>query len=182
MKFKIKSGKINITDPCYDVPTNHLAALNGTWVADVVLFEGANVRSTRVYHEDFCNSLGTDQMNLIGEVGVDSGQVGYFDSEVYNKNLSKPIEMKNELPQLESAGWPVKTTKDWYRMCCNKTIAEPGYGIVEGGFVSKTAYGDGAYPLYGCVFDGLLVAAEVLFDDEDDDAWGQDEDGWDEER
>lgn len=40
------------------------------------------------------------------------------------------------------------TTTDWYKICCDITKLDLSAGLVDGGVVSETGYGDGSYALY----------------------------------
>ena len=173
LKFEITSGKIHITDPCYDTKTwcgiYDQTAKKGAWIGDVTK-DGSTIMELIVHHEDH---LPTGEWSVLpGEVGVDSGQAGVFDAKIY--------------PKGENNG-EADNSKTFYGRCCRETCdcfdkehqekkrelgLESGYGVVDGhGFVSRTAYGDGGYRAYAQYGDGVVVAVKIVYDsDEEEEA------------
>lgn len=68
--------------------------------------------------------------------------------------------------------YPLETTTDWYEICCDKTLSNQQAGIVPGGCVSSSGYGNGGYPAYYANDkDGLVNAIKIVFisDEEEED-------------
>ena len=77
-----------------------------------------------------------DQVPFVA--GVDSGQAGIFDIQKYR------------IPDADATSDSSDTDSDWYLACCN--ITESGEaGVLDGGVVSRTGIGDGAYGVYKAV-------------------------------
>lgn len=167
------TGKINITDPCYDTKTwcgiYGLKAKPGTWVGDAKETNagdwGDRVAELTVRHKDYTIDEG-EWVEIEGTVGVDSGQAGVFDSSIY--------------PEGENNG-DADDNKSFYGRACRETCSSfdkehqvwkkeqglpEGYGVVDGGgFVSVSGYGDGSYTAWGIYRDDLLVAVQIVFID-----------------
>jgi hypothetical protein len=137
--FEVKSGKLIVTDPCYDV---------GTWCQGVIEHVKKGAWSVEVDYEkreQRCGVLevrhidaresddGWEKMSF--EVGVDSGQAGIFDFSAYPKG---------------DRGESGHYNKDkFYDECCETTLKDAGYGVIRGrGAVSSSGYGDGGYSCY----------------------------------
>jgi len=73
------------------------------------------------------------------EVGVDSGQEGIFDFTSFKKD-----ELVKGLKRLYKND-PICPEDPWYSFCCDRTLAEMGAGVIPGGAVSSSGYGDGVY-------------------------------------
>jgi hypothetical protein len=128
--FQIISGKVNLSDPCYNVDTwcgaYNVPARNGDWHVEVEHIDsfGNRVKQWKAYHKDFRNQYGV-LMDV--DFGVDSGQFGIFDSGIYNDNS-----------EYDEPGF--------YRDCCDITLTKDSCGVVsEQGFVSSSGFGDGSY-------------------------------------
>lgn len=65
------------------------------------------------------------------DVGVDSGQAGFFDLAAYTEAYSKP-EKRDE----------------FYSQVCGLTLSEEHWGVTPFGAVSSSGYGDGGYNCY----------------------------------
>jgi len=66
-----------------------------------------------------------------------------------------------------------------YDKACRITTNALGYGEFEGGFVTGTYAGDGAYPVYANLDEnGKVMSVTIVFydEDEDDDAWRWEDD------
>lgn len=86
-------------------------------------------------------------MQLIGHCAVDSGQVMIVDPCYVIKDY-KSGQAENE-----------------YTEVCDMTLSEAGHGEVLGGFVTRTLYGDGRYPVYAEMDShGRIVKMTIDFD------------------
>ena len=87
--FEVKSGKIRVSDPCYDKDfekENNLDAENGEWKCKCTKIDTENrVAILEAHCTDFRED--SEEYKLSKSiVGVDSGQVGIFDFEHYQDN------------------------------------------------------------------------------------------------
>jgi len=177
--FKIKSGKLHVTDPCYDADTNcglyNLPAQNGEWEGEVERLDkkdwGMRVGELVVHHKDHFTEVHSGSWEeLEGEVGVDSGQAGVFDSEIYPKgeNDGEANDMssfygracRETCPEFDRTHAKEKESKGLSLDC----------GVVDdGGFVSCSGYGDGGYTAYGVKNSkNELIAVKIVFIDDED--------------
>ena len=137
---------VDITDPCYD---------KDVWCRknDVKIADGEYLCITWIYrkrgkHPDRRVSIigiylngdipGQDDMEIIGEIGVDTGLAGFF----HNK--------------------PDYTDTEWSEFC-NK-IQDGDEWLTEEGFWSSSGYGDGCYSVYASKNEqGVINALEIRF-------------------
>ena len=169
--FEVTSGQVMVSDPCYEVGTWCQGILdnakNGRWKAEVEIIDddswGKRVSALTVQHanckrSDFQQRLEEAQF----EVGVDSGQAGIYDVGVYQEDKTVPA---NAL----MPNWIDKDDKCWYGMCCGLTLSEDQAGIIPGGAVSSSGFGDGGYT---CVFgrdeQGQITYIKVTFISDED--------------
>lgn len=142
--FKVTSGRIQVSDPCYDGGTHEEPALNGTWVAKVdksnVGSWGTRISKLLVHHEGW-NPAANGLKGLRITVGVDSGQMGVFDAAKFGGG----------------------DDEDFYGLCCDATLTQRGCGYVPMGFVSSSGLGDGAYDGIVWKDGGKAVAVEIVF-------------------
>lgn len=129
--FEITSGKMIVTDPCYDKETWCQAKLDnvkiGKWHSTVEYSDegdwGDRVAQIWVWHD----SLGIDKPGLnfppcteyiSVDIGVDSGQAGFFDLEKYPSD-----------PNMDKA---------FYDAVCNLTLSGVPYSVLEDvGYIVK---------------------------------------------
>lgn len=187
--FNISSGKLNITDPCYNIDTKcalfNLPAENGEWSV-IGEYEdakdwGYRVKSIVAMRTDKFYSVDSSYWKMLSDdIGVDSGQCGIFDSGNY--------------PQGDSTG-EYEDKNGFYGKVCELTLNDNSndddsiphstYGIVDNfGVATSTGYGDGCYTAYGIMNDaGELVAVKVVFleDEIEEDYWDDDEEEWEDE-
>lgn len=152
--FKISSGALRVTDPCYAKDVWCSGTLdnvkNGDWWAEALYITskgwGTRVSEIRIFavHQETGNS---DWINSDIHVGVDSGQAGFFDEELY--------------PEGEG---DYGDKNSFYGQVCELTFGAYGAGTLEYGAVSCSGYGDGGYEcLYKTNESGKVVAAKIIF-------------------
>jgi len=161
--FEIKSGKVHVADPCYEVGTwcggYNIPAKNGTWNAEVMEV-GSWVAEFTAYHVDHePNSVDDLLLDTSLDLGVDSGQFGIFDVEGY-KGYADGDDSKwyYDICRVTCPAWD---DDDW-----NKHKNDPTYGVTPDGtgFVSRSGWGDGSYEGYFLRDeDGNVVAFRVVF-------------------
>lgn len=182
-EFEVTSGKIRATDPCYDVSTwcaGFFDSKNGIYEAFVTYADppnwGRRVATLEISHIEHRRVQPTQAVSF--EVGVDSGQAGFFDADKYAANQG------GEYGDLETfygkachlTRYQTDDAKDYERDPIEggrgKYIGPelPGAGTMEWGAVSSSGYGDGGYTCeVGKDSLGLVVAAKITFIGDEDD-------------
>lgn len=166
--FKVSNGKVVVTDPCYKRGTwchgilDNLA--NGEWLA-IARYSHEGGWGTRVaeleirLHEP--EESGRRRclpdrergwINAAFEVGVDSGQAGFFAEEHY--------------PQGDCGDYGDESS--FYGKACAATDDHGAQGGTIDGFgvVSRSGYGDGGYTCQSYEEDGKIAAARIIFIDD----------------
>ena len=92
------------------------------------------------------------------DVGVDSGQAGFFDVVKYaNAVLDKEDDSASRSERGEGF-------QSFYDTVCDLTLADKSFGVVEFGCVSSSGYGDGGYNCYVRRNDvGQAIEAIITF-------------------
>jgi len=156
--FEITSGTLIVSDPCYSRGTWCAGSLkdvrNGKWTA-YIRVNDERVVELEIRHADIDglpNALNECWENSGIDVGVDSGQAGFWDDPKYGNG-------EGEYGDLNT----------FYGKACDKTLNSGRAGIMDGGVVSSSGYGDGSYI---CLFvrDQLrkdIVAAKIVFIEDD---------------
>lgn len=186
--FEVTSGVMVCSDPCYsiDPPTWCQGIINnvknGTWVANVEKSDegdwGERIARLRVEHVNAKRTYLTTQVDMDG--GVDSGQFGFFDKDFYRNDEAakdlKKYDFGRSVQENESG-------EEWYRACCDLTLAEESWGVLPNGVVSSSGFGDGSYPVFGEKDEnGEWIAFEVIFiSDEEDEDYDDDDEDYDDE-
>ena len=183
-KFEIKSGVVVCSDPCYEIPTWFQGIISnvktGNWYADIDKKDvgpyGERVHSITITHEDHLSTNKPfDYFNPIGEYGVDSGQFGFFDKDLYRNDAAAKGLPKVDWPSNPQNG---EVGFEWYKACAEITLGSNQGGIIPSGVVASSGYGDGSYPVFGNKIGGEYVSLQVVFILEEDD---QGEDYYEEE-
>lgn len=159
--FEVTSGQLVVADPCYELDTSIVImgvvepALNGTWVSEVEKAEipdwgEANARLTAYHRSVAEQGAFLEWIKCPFVAGVDSGQAGIFDIHKYR------------IPDAEEASESTDTA--WYYACCDITESGEEAGVLEGGVVSRTGIGDGAYGVYKAVnAEDQVVGVKIVF-------------------
>jgi hypothetical protein len=172
----IKLGsEVVISDPCYDLQT---------WCQKVVKNVLPGTYHTNVQRKDaedwgIRNSLlgALHESYLLdnivwkwepGSLGVDSGQLGFFDIMSY-RNLSAVPDLNFKLG--EEFLTNDSEEDQWYERICELTLETPEqWGTYESGVVSSSGFGDGSYSLYlAHNEDGQVIGFMVDFFVDDND-------------
>jgi hypothetical protein len=163
--FKITSGKIHCTDPCYSIDTwcgnYNLRAQNGDWVATIYYDDiEERVACWKAWLVEKTHQATTTESEkwerLPNEIGVDSGQAGIFDASIYPKTKKE----QGEYGEMDT----------FYGKCCDATLHTTGDcgTVVNQGFLSSTGYGDGEYTGYVLKNEqGEIFAVKVVFIDDE---------------
>lgn len=161
--FEVTSGKLIVSDPCYELNENtpimgvldHV--LNGIWTGQVEKLEvrewGEVCSKLMACHHSFVEQTDTlhwVKCNFI--VGVDSGQAGIFDFHKYR------------IPDSNTQGEDSDVDSDWYLTCCDITESAYEAGIMDGGVVSHSGMGDGGYGAYYAINDqNQIIGVKIVF-------------------
>lgn len=152
--FQLKSGRMLVTDPCYSTSDDVLEVLPGKWKAAIQISHegdwGIRVKELYAYHPKASNLAEAEFRTLEGapfEVGVDSGQAGFFDLNKYPNGSSDA---------------------DFYDEICNLETDGVHGGVVKFGAMSSTGFGDGGYRCSTYSKDGKIVAVKITFIEDDD--------------
>lgn len=161
--FEVVSGKLAVSDPCYAPDVWCRGELtnveNGSWYASIVKHDcgdwGQRVAKLTIVHESCDDSQGLTRQKAPFEVGVDSGQAGFFDAAHYQDS--------SVIPDAKPA--PADDPSEpWYQYCCDITLSPIRAGVLPFGVVSSTGYGDGGYDCFYYTNDaGAIVKAEIVF-------------------
>lgn len=164
--FEIESGKVRVSDPCYDIDTWCATTLEnvkkGKWLAEAEMKDegswGKRVSILRCFHESLTNGMMNEieREKISEEIGVDSGQAGVFDIEHFKKD-SDTIGVE-KLYKEESIG----KDEPWYSMCCDMTLSRRA-GVIPFGVVSSSGFGDGSYVCEVGRKDGEISLIEIDF-------------------
>ena len=157
--FEVVSNKIYISDPCYEDDEGEnsctltlLDVINGKYVAttkvDRIYYD---IESLTINHEDY---LYIEPSIFAGKIGVDSGQVGFFDKEYYVENQGGDFDDLTTL----------------YGLACSLVLSKQEGGIVHNkGVVSSSGFGDGEYEVFVGINDmGKIVSASIVFIEEEE--------------
>lgn len=159
--FEVTSGKVILTDPCYEFDAEKaVPARNGKWAAYINLDHQGYIYELLALHEDTTNFITiVEDMNFT--CPVDSGQAGIFDADLYAQYQG------GKYGQLDT----------FYGQVCHLTCdTDLASGVVTinddtFGAVSTSGYGDGDYRMEGWFYNDQLVGISIYFDskDEEDD-------------
>src|ERR1035437_7204309 len=143
--FKVISGRIVASDPCYEIGTWCQGVLDGVrkgkWVADVLVDQKTQrIAEIIVHHQEWTN-LSSSWIEAPFEVGVDSGQAGVFDAQHYRDD-SVVMNAGRKAKEI------ICPEEPWYSICCDRTLSSQSAGIIPYGAVCSSRYGDGAYRCY----------------------------------
>lgn len=162
-QFEVNSGQLVAADPCYELDTNIIImgvlepALHGSWVGEVEKIEvrdwgEANAKLTAYHNSVAEQGAFLEWIKCPFVAGVDSGQAGIFDINHYRT------------PDADAGRGQADTDSEWYLACCDITESGEEAGVLEGGVVSRTGVGDGAYGVYKAVNEqGLVVGVKIVF-------------------
>jgi hypothetical protein len=168
--FAVESEGIAVGDPCYPPPSpgderrlHGLArkAKLGDWQAIAIRVDaggwGQRCAELVAHHVD--HPLGKDdKWSKASEIiGVDSGQAGIFALKTMGLDSGVPVGYFGR-------EGPLDPDQLWYSMCCKVTLTELEAGVIPGGAVSSSGFGDGAYEWFTRELpDGSVVAVRIVF-------------------
>lgn len=138
--FEITSGRLHVTDPCYEDYDTELAAtlpaVNGEWNAHIMLVKSMGTRVAKLHARADSYSSGAPYSSyelLNQHIGVDSGQAGIYDYKKF----------------VENVGGEYDEPDTFYGKVCKTTLDENFAGTIDGfGVTSRSGYGDGGYECY----------------------------------
>lgn len=146
-EFEMTSPVMRVSDPCYERDVWCCGTVDhcklGTWEAGVLKTDegewGTRCAVLAVRHKD---------------IGVDSGQAGFFDDAFYQNDT-----VFEELP---APGFAIGDL--WYRHVCDITLSKMSAGVLPYGAVSSSGFGDGGYTCYTHADEnGVIDFAFIVF-------------------
>ncbi|KYH29044.1 hypothetical protein CLTEP_27390 [Clostridium tepidiprofundi DSM 19306] len=163
--FENKSGKMVISDPIYELGTwcqGVLDVKKGKYNAFLIKSDegnwGIRCKEILVFHEEVrdIENIEWDLTDI--NVGVDSGQAGFFDFKTYRKDKIIPEGSTSFMPD-----------EPWYSTCCDLTLSEEQAGVFESGLVSSSGYGDGSYSCFVAKNENNeIIALRIVFISDND--------------
>ena len=161
--FEIESGKVRISDPCYDKDTRCAGTIDkvkkGSWFAEAKEVDGRVgflIAYSAEYRFTWDKYWDTRTLTKI-EVGVDSGQAGIFD-EKYYKDDKVFAGRTNKSRRYNDIICPEDI---WYSWNCDLTLSETQAGVIPFGCVSSSGWGDGCYTCSVIKEKGKVVAIVI---------------------
>lgn len=175
--FKSKSGKFIVSDPCYKKGEWCMGTLEnvkkGEWRSFLNISDegdwGNRVAELIVVHENISFNEDTLLWSLTDiNVGVDSGQAGIFDDATYRQDSVIENEPVFSFYHKKKENGSLENGDRWYAACCDKTIDQTKNvltgGIITGGAVSSSGYGDGLYDCFISTDDNKeIIAVKIAF-------------------
>ena len=132
---------IHVSDPCYDRTTWCKAEIEDVLPGVYRVYTIHNDKEHRVHQVLILHGVKHKPWQFIFkwargvEVGVDSGQCGFFDDSIF--------------PLSEKTGGEMDEPDSFYGKCCKATLAEAQVGIIDdAGIVTSSGWGDGTYAYY----------------------------------
>jgi hypothetical protein len=162
--FELTDKNVIISDPCYEKGVWCQGKLDnvktGTWNA-VVKEEDSRIAQLIAYHSDISDidSLNRKWKRQSFSICVDSGQAGFFQEDKF-RNGATSLDLPDYFNNDEEA----ENEERWYGVCCNITLSRQMAGVLEGGVVATSGYGDGCYTLYTVVDKNKeVIAMKIIF-------------------
>ena len=161
--FYVNSGSLIISDPCYGYPGSGRQAYlenvrRGEWSTLVRKMEfdgwGMRVTSIEAFFGENAHVLERDWDPWEESVDVDGGNAGIFDTQVFRNDfagVSHDLDTKFTPGEL------------WYDMCLSVTNSFRCAGVIPGGVVSRSGFGDGSYQCYIGREVGEVVRVRLVF-------------------
>lgn len=159
--------KVQVTDPCYDpdvwcteVIENMLPGKYNTFATIVNKgMLGRRVAELTIAHESVELSSLKFTKTVAGDIGVDSGNCGFFDCDKYREAKEADIKFVEEHGDDEIGPF----TSKWWSISDN--LRALGGTLDDWGVLSHSGYGDGGYDLY-LAYDESgenVVAAKIVY-------------------
>ncbi|WP_102262548.1 SMI1/KNR4 family protein [Mesobacillus jeotgali] len=141
--FTVETAELIVTDPCYQVDEESLQIIlsnvkNGKWTASITYTDEEVVKSLFVYYGEKKPSGKWHECEKA--ISVDSAQAGIFDCAVFGRDEAIQYEVKNVYDiKIDEGGLK------YYVACCDVVASDSQGGVVPGGAVAMSGYGDGMY-------------------------------------
>lgn len=166
--FEVVSGKIMVSDPCYEIGTWCQGTLKnvraGIWKGYILVSDEGDWGHRVSELIAMCDgSDGSRWMPETGfQVGVDSGQAGIFDVTYY-RDESVVLDVERISEEIINPDDP------WYSICCDRTLSDNSAGVIPFGVVSSSGFGDGSYRCYTTKDEsGVTVGIRIVFIDDEE--------------
>ncbi|KON88137.1 hypothetical protein AF332_15885 [Sporosarcina globispora] len=141
--FTVESGELIVTDPCYQVDEEDLHIIlsnvkNGKWTASIIYTDEEVVESLFAFYGE--KKPSGKWYECEKTIPVDSAQAGIFDFAVFGRDEAIQFAVKNV--------YDIEIDEDglkYYVACCDVVASDAQGGVVPGGAISMSGYGDGIY-------------------------------------
>jgi len=161
--FTLKSGKIIVSDPCYDLKNHEYNECNfvhdaeiGDWEV-LVNYSGDKPKKVKIYSLN--HTIQDEDYNCITrDICVDSGMVGFYDLLHFQDDT-----IIDNLDNFYSDGIVhLFPDKKWFSANYGVSQGQAKAGCLPYGFVTSTPYMVGCYDLYCAKIDNKVVGLEIL--------------------
>lgn len=157
--FCVTSGKLVLSDPCYGLDVWCMEKVDGvkkgTWKFYGIQSDegpfGSQISAIYAVHTD-AETVSVD-VEDIDDLGVVSGQFGVFDVDFYRNDSQFPDDF---VPKVEAGD-------KFYRACRDLTLSDMSGGVLKGGGVVSSGYGEGCYDGGLYLWEGEIVGVFVSF-------------------
>lgn len=185
MKKIYLTDEVMVSDPCYTVPTWCQQKVNnvlpGYYQPFCKLHDAGDwgVRNSMllVIHEDYQFEFQEWEHMESADIGVDSGQAGFFSMRTY-RNDEHSVSQDRPAPSGKpGCSWEynlesmIREEGDkFYDLMCGLTLnTEEMWGVYDEGVVSRSGFGDGSYNLYVAKNgDGQIIGLCIDFNVEEE--------------
>ena len=141
--FIVESGKLIVTDPCYQTGEEELQIIlsnvkKGKWTASITYDEEQVIEKLIALYE---GKKPSGKWHVCDKpIAVDSAKAGIFDIAIFRRDDAIQYEVKNV--------FDIEIDEDgllYYVACCDVIDSDEEGGVVPGGAVSMSGFGDGMY-------------------------------------
>ena len=146
--FQVKGNQLIVSDPSNPIECavdDDLAwiltpAKSGEWKAIILYEEDETVAKLMACHIESEQNL--EWVETGKDIAVDSAQAGIFDATIYGRDEMITYEVQNVYGiEMDEEGLK------YYVACCDKVASDEQGGVLIGGTVSMSGFGDGYYPV-----------------------------------
>ena len=148
--FEVTSENMVVSDPCYysepintDISEVIKIVKKGEWRAEAGIVNlkdwGERCSELIAFHSGWKTSSNKRWVFQNMGIPVDSGQAGIYDIGLFGNNSVVPKDYR----------WkekPIDPEQPWYSLCCENTCKSPPAGVIPGGVVSGSGFGEEFIP------------------------------------
>ena len=158
-----ETNHLIVSDPSYSREQEELLACRvanpreGKWIGYIDwLDEDARVKTLFLVNESILRGLNGDEWKFQKSIGVDSAQCVI--------SLLQDFRQDSKIDASKIVNGFSDGDDLYYDACCDITLDyEYSAGMLPGGIVSRTGYGDGVYPVFVMKSGGIPIAVKIEF-------------------